>query len=302
MMVVTSEVKRQKCQRIGQTESPSKVVLLGSDRQTMDIFSVSRRNSVLWCTRDMYGQIQIFDAWFELQSLEDVKSLALGEDYLSWLANSDGSIYMQRQYESIPNSIEYPLTEMVHEFGAYYLSPFSYMLALAIHSGFNEIEYCGPRISNTSGVAEPAARANIEYFLGVARGRGIRISVSPESILLRNTPDSHRNLKMVVRERLKNLRRSKKALRQRHGQLFLMRLQSRSTKIRSDRVLLGLQSLLRTDLRFIDGQIRECAHLLANANLFIGTRKMSLWNLRSLIRQLIDNVNAYLFGFFKKPF
>lgn len=297
-MVAISAMNLQNPQRIAQTSQPPKVVLLGSDRQTRGGLPLNRRDCVYWCARDMFGQIPYFDAWFELESLATIRSLPIGEHYLRWLAGSDGPIYMQRRYGSVPNSVEYPLTEMVDEFGAYYLSPLSYMLALAIHSHFMEIELCGSRINSRvdANVADRDARANVEYFLGVAKGRGIRVNVPPESILVRNSLRTRRNLKEEARRRLKKLRLKKRRLRQSHGWLTLLIWKSRRTKNRPDRVLLGLQSLLCTDLRFVDGQIRECAHLLSHASLFYGRNQSILGKLRGLILHLIEAFNEHLFS------
>lgn len=303
-MVAVSAMNLQNPQRIAQTSLPPKVVLLGSDRQTRGDLPLNPRDCVYWCARDMFGQIPYFDAWFELEPLATIRCLPIGEHYLRWLAGSDGPIYMQQRYGSVPNSIEYPLTEMVDEFGAYYLSPLSYMLALAIHSHFKEIELCGSRINSRldTNVADRDARANVVYFLGVAKGRGIRVNVPSESILVRNSPRKRRNLKEEARRRLKKLRLQKRRLRQNHGWLTLLIWKVRRTKNRPDRVLLGLQSLLYTDLRFVDGQIRECAHLLSHASLFYGKDQSIVGKLRSLLLHLIEASNERLFGRIRRLF
>lgn len=303
-VVGISEIKFQKNQRITDKSLPSKVVLLGADRETRGTFGfpLNRRNCAYWCARDMFGQISYFDAWFELETPENIERLPIGKDYIRWLALSDEPIYMQRHYTSVPNSIEYPLMEMIGEFGAYYLSPLSYMLALAINRNFSEIELCGCRVTSHTkpSIVARDAKSNIEYFLGIAQGRGIRISISPESILLRRPSIRHRNLKEEVRQRLKRLRLRRSRLRQTLGQLTLLNFEARLTGNRPDRILLGLQPLIRADMKFVEGQISECAHLLGDVRLFERTEHKSRWKAADKLYRLFEILRQYLYGRFIK--
>lgn len=79
-----------------------------------------------------------------------------------------------REYPQIPQSVRYPIEEIVEEFGhPYFTNTISYMLAYAIWQGFKDIYIYGAKME----VREELLRdkSNIEFWAGVARGRKINV-------------------------------------------------------------------------------------------------------------------------------
>jgi len=103
-------------------------------------------------------------------------------------------IYMLYHYDEVPSSIEYPLSDIREEFFTkyhrdmdefkiqYFRSSFAYMMALAIKEGFERIELYG--LDFHSGTDFAKQKANAEFWVGMAMGRGIEIHGSGNSELL----------------------------------------------------------------------------------------------------------------------
>lgn len=98
-------------------------------------------------------------------------------------------IYMQQLWPEVPNAIIYPLEHIKNQFGDYFTNSISYQIALAIDEGFEEIHVFGVDMA----VSSPQLlhdeyshqRPSVEYFLGIAIGRGIKIFVPDTADLLK---------------------------------------------------------------------------------------------------------------------
>lgn len=92
------------------------------------------------------------------------------------------SLYMQESYASIEGAKAYPFDEVAKTIGAYYFnSSIAYALALAIHEGAEEIGVWGVDMKGEDEYGYQ--RPNMEYLIGLARGRGIKVHVPDESPL-----------------------------------------------------------------------------------------------------------------------
>jgi len=81
------------------------------------------------------------------------------------------------RYEEIPLSERFPLEECFKEFGSlYFTNTISYMIAYAILKGAKEIETYG--VNQASSSEYFYEKAGVEYWLGIANGRGIKITIN----------------------------------------------------------------------------------------------------------------------------
>ncbi len=103
----------------------------------------------IWGLNDLHASIPRYDRWFDIHTRdnidEDVKKGRAPPDKcgLGGLRGINVPIYMQKRYDDIPNSIEFPLKEVVDKFGNYFTNSISYMTALAIYEGYHEIAIYG---------------------------------------------------------------------------------------------------------------------------------------------------------------
>ena len=123
-----------------------------------------------------------FDRAFQIHPLSFIRSLGKryhDEDYLREL---DIPLYMQEAYPDIPNSMAYPLDDVIEQTGDYFNSSIAYMLGLAILEKVDRIGIWGVDMDGDSEFGYQ--RPNTEYLIGFARGRGIDVFVPEESSLL----------------------------------------------------------------------------------------------------------------------
>lgn len=99
-------------------------------------------------------------------------------------------VYMLEKHDDIPNSVRYPMEEIGDLIGRtvqgtpYLESSIAYMMALAIlemRPG-DRIGIWGVDLHCESEYAYQ--RPNLEYLIGLARGRGIKVFIPPQSALL----------------------------------------------------------------------------------------------------------------------
>ena len=92
-------------------------------------------------------------------------------------ANEKGfPVYTLGRYDAIKNNIQYPMEEVIKEFGiAYFLTNPSYMLALAIMQRPKNLVLFGVDMGfGTAKEYMQNEKGNLEYWLGVAIGRNIQ--------------------------------------------------------------------------------------------------------------------------------
>lgn len=152
----------------------------------------------IWTVNNLYRFVPRQDRVFELHTREQIAAdLTHGVDgktYVEELASMTIPVYMQEKYPDIPPSVKYPLDKMIEEFGiersntnhkpdAYFTNSISFMIALAIYEGFKEIHVYG--VDMAIGVEYIEQRPSCEYYLGIAKGRGIKLYLPVESDLLK---------------------------------------------------------------------------------------------------------------------
>lgn len=109
-------------------------------------------------------------------------------DYMQSLANLDCPIWMQQHWDVIPKSIRYPIEEITQKFGRYFTNSVSYMIVMAIKEisesgGKGEIGCWGVDMATASEYGPQ--RPSCEFFLGIAAGLGIPITMPPQADLLK---------------------------------------------------------------------------------------------------------------------
>jgi hypothetical protein len=207
------------------TETKSKVAVVKNKRKKVAIlgFTATRKKAPygnpefeVWGLNDLYrfraaDDIQRWDRWFEIHTPECIEqmgdaklaanagrvALPSANEHYQTLASwgLELPVYMVSKVAEVPNSVAYPLEAILDEFSPcfmkrdrakYFTNSISYMVALAIYEGFEEIHIYGVDMA-TNGVDTEYAkqRPSCEFWLGVAVGRGIKIEIPDESDLLK---------------------------------------------------------------------------------------------------------------------
>lgn len=153
----------------------------------------------IWGMNDLWNfspPTQRWDGWFDIHDLSVQKNNArTGEKHIEWLSHQkDFPILTLKEVDWVPASVAFPLQEIKDffaeqlqldntELAAYLTSTPSYMMALAIMLGYTEVHVFG---INLLGKDEyEYQRPCFEYWVGIARGRGIKVVFPPESTIAR---------------------------------------------------------------------------------------------------------------------
>lgn len=173
----------------------------------------------VWGLNSLFELIPRQDIWFEIhdkKTWENNKEIGLGltrngKPYKDALIALNIPILMTDKYPDIPNSLRYPLEEMICKFdplrrksewvecsfegsaktdwNGYFTNSISYMIALAIDWAYSEIHVYGVDMATSgpmTGNGEYAMqRPSCEYYLGIAMGRGIKTFIPAQADLLK---------------------------------------------------------------------------------------------------------------------
>ncbi len=118
--------------------------------------------------------------------------IADAEMHRSWLAGHLAPVYMWEQTDEVPNSVRYPIEEVAAIVGKtaigipYLESSIAYMMGVALIElkAGDKIGLWGIDMAVTTEYVYQ--KANMEYLIGLARGRGIKVYIPPQSALLTN--------------------------------------------------------------------------------------------------------------------
>jgi hypothetical protein len=143
----------------------------------------------IWGLNELYMLIPRWSRWFEIHSRDvyeaDKKRTS---DHIYALRAMTVPVYMHKHEDDIPMSVPYPLQAIAQAFPSpgggrpYLTNSISYMIALAIMEGFTEIAVYGVDMAHSTEYGHQ--KPSCEYWLGIAQGRGIKVTIPPDCELL----------------------------------------------------------------------------------------------------------------------
>jgi hypothetical protein len=175
-----------------------KVALVGFASSSKDQAPFGDTTFDIWIMNDLYRLVPRWNRLFEMHEVERIKMdkergtlSAEGTEHWKHLCSLPGPdsdqfcpVYTQEKLAEIPASVALPVEEMVGELGdRYFTSTPAYMMALAILDGYEEVHLYGIDLLEES--EYQYQRPCLEYWLGVARGRGIKVYIPKQSALLK---------------------------------------------------------------------------------------------------------------------
>jgi hypothetical protein len=163
-----------------------RIALVGSAPSSVQLAPFGDKSWEIWsCSPGAYPFVSRCDAHFELHRWE--KAPWFSAEYIAWMVATGKPIYMINPVPEIPNSVKFPKDEMLTRFGPFFFaSSISWMMALAIASGATEIGLWG--IDMSANEEWNFQRSGCHYFIHVAKTMGIKVTLPPQSDLLRPTP------------------------------------------------------------------------------------------------------------------
>jgi hypothetical protein len=115
--------------------------------------------------------------------------------YTDWMKTHQKPIYTSVDYPEFPSSIAYPLQEVINDLenSHYFNSTVAYAVAYAIHRKVSAIKLYGADFTYPNVHTSESGRGCVEFLLGVAHARGIRIDTAGTTTLLdTNVPKEHK--------------------------------------------------------------------------------------------------------------
>ena len=104
---------------------------------------------------------------------------------LPWLKTSPVPVVTSRSHPDYPPLVDFPLEDVLNNLGYdYFNGTAAYAVAFAIHIGVEKISLFGVDFSYPNQHQAEKGRACVEYWLGKAQERGIKISVPKSTTLL----------------------------------------------------------------------------------------------------------------------
>lgn len=167
-----------------------KVAILGKCSNTRSDAPVYDPTWEIWTlgwdpTPVCHRTFEMHQNWREFQGNAEDSAM-----HRAWLAGQMVPVYMLQEEIEIPKSVRYPIEDITHLVGVtnkktpYLESSIAYMVALAILElkPGDKIGIWGVDL-HTAG-EYVYQRANLEYLIGLARGKGIKVYTPPQSALL----------------------------------------------------------------------------------------------------------------------
>lgn len=148
----------------------------------------------LWGLNELYRYMPMQDEkkqmlwhrWFEIHPRADFERPDdKGGDHahLETLKKFPIPVYMTKKHDDIPPSIALPKRFIEDKVSTYMTSSIAWMMGLAIAEEFEEIHLFGIDMAQETEYQEQ--RPCVEYLLGLAQGRGIKVFVPPVADILK---------------------------------------------------------------------------------------------------------------------
>ena len=119
--------------------------------------------------------------WFELHPMT-----VQNERELAWLAQCPTACYLLERDPRVPAGVRYPLERIMEKTGgrSYFTCSFAFEIALALLEGFEEIGLWGVDLDLGTQRERLVEKPCVEYWLGLAEGRGVTVTLPPGATLL----------------------------------------------------------------------------------------------------------------------
>lgn len=186
-----------------------KIALLGTAKTSIMDAPFKDDSWEIWSLGGNGNDIPRADKWFELHDEDVLQSVGIAPESIKFLQEKGSSTVVQKQCAMFPNATAYPFEEAVTAFPrGYFTSSIAWMLAMAILQNPEEIGLWGIDMIGDDEYAYQ--KACCEYFVGIAEGKGIKVTIAKDSPLCRSERlyafmDKGLSRELVIRRReLKN--------------------------------------------------------------------------------------------------
>jgi len=220
----------------------------------------------IWTLNEAYRMLQLknipiqrISRWFEIHNPNSPSKNT--PEHTAFLRQCPLPVYMNNKYDDIPNCVVYPREEIKAYFNRNFISDngvgakfteysnsISWMVALAIYEGYEEIWITGVDMAQTDEYAWQ--RSSCNFFIGYCAGKGIKICIPQNSELCKFPQDYGFETDNQTRIKMKS--RKKELVQRKNG--VIAEIQKLQAKVKE----------LEFSVCQIDGAIGEISYNLNN--------------------------------------
>ena len=181
-----------------EVRKPRKIAILGTAEPHWRAAPYADESWEIWTCGGIFASVPRTDRHFEIhakpetckgwgQSVE--QEAAARNVYWDWLNQRGPTAVLRAPHPDCPDASVYPIDTVLEAFpDRYFTNTVSYMIALALLEGCDELGLWGIDMAlSGTGIADEygVQRPSVEFYLGIAVGRGIRVHLPPETTLLK---------------------------------------------------------------------------------------------------------------------
>ena len=167
------------------TKTHDKVCIVGHAGTTRAAAPYDDPSFEFWGCNELAMQPDIasiggrFDLWWNIHPRAEIEP-----DHIEWVKSCGKPTFMVEQYTDIPTAVRFPHETVEQSFPRHYwTSTIAWQVAYALVMEYTEIHIYGVEMTCESERGEPSEygyqRSCLEYWLGLAEGRGVQV-VLPE--------------------------------------------------------------------------------------------------------------------------
>ena len=135
----------------------------------------------IWGLNGAYQAMKRYDKWFDLHDMKVLKECHKPE-YFEFMTKAGKNLTLNKKYKDYPDAKVFPYKELVEKYGNYFTNTIAWLVAYAIEQSPEEIGIWGVNMATDTEYAKQ--RPCCEYYMGIAKGKGIKITVPEASELL----------------------------------------------------------------------------------------------------------------------
>lgn len=180
-----------------QVRAPKHVAILGLGPSLTQYLEITKRLGgrsrfcdEVW-TINALGDVFAGDLVFHMDDvrIQEIRAQASPESniaaMLGWLKTHQGPVMTSRAHPAYPCLVEFPLEDVLNDLGHdYFNSTAAYAIAFAIHIGVEKISVFGMDFTYPDAHDAEKGRGCVEFWLGTAAARGIKISLPKTTTLM----------------------------------------------------------------------------------------------------------------------
>lgn len=155
-----------------------KIAIVGSAPSSFYLAPYDDPSWEIWGLNGIQPDMPRWDIGIDLHKKE-----ILSPQYIEWMKQQTNPLYLQELIPGVCSGVKFPKDSLVEQFGNYFTNTVSWAIAFAMTKNPQEIGIYGVDMArDTEYVSQ---RPSCEYFLGLAAGKGIKVTIPDASELLK---------------------------------------------------------------------------------------------------------------------